>query len=918
MRPLKLTICGFGPYAGKQELDFSVLGSSGLYLITGDTGAGKTTIFDAITYALFGEPSGDSRKVSMLRSTYASLDTPTYVELTFSYGGSEYTVYRCPEYQRLKKSGSGTTKQIAEASLTCPDGRVITRTTEVTKAVQEIIHLTREQFLQVAMISQGEFRKLLQADTNQRKKIFREIFHTGKYEILQERLKAQAQELRAKYEESGRSIRQAAAGIRYAPDSPHAMEAENIEAMSAAGLTALLEQLLQEDGSAGEALREKRRTLQQESDGVSAELLSARNYQNTLKEISVKEAEIRAADEKHLASLAAYEAARGTETRQKELADQISILEHSLPDYRQLRFKKADLSAVKGKCRTAKNTVRTEKRALEALQKRLQEEESEKTALENSGAEKERLAARQQQLNDRCSSFERLLSDLKDLDRQKQQLALLQKAYLKAEESYRLAQQTHDRLEQAFLGEQAGVLAQGLETGRPCPVCGAVEHPAPAVLAEGAPTEADVKSAREEKDRAHKKMEAAGLQAGEMRGRTETAERSLSEKAAQLLPDTPREQLQACAAARLSESREKSMQGQAEMAEAERRCRRYEALTAAIPAERAQLSGAEEKLAAARNEISRCEASMAEKEAQLAELQKKLTFTSESEAGNALRQLQQEKLSLESREEQAKKEERRCQDALTALKAALQQQKEQLAQDSPADIGVLEDRLAALNAEKSKQEQLWDQIHARLTVNAEAQERISAESGNLQTIGEKYSWVKALSDTANGNLSGKEKIMLETFIQANYFDRILQRANLRLNKMSGGQYDLQRQLEADNHQSQGGLELDIIDHINGTERSVNSLSGGEAFLASLALALGLSDEVQATTGIRLDTLFVDEGFGSLSSEALNKAYATLAGLTEGNRLVGIISHVTELKEKIDRQIVIVKGKNGQSHAKIVC
>ena len=180
----------------------------------------------------------------------------------------------------------------------------------------------------------------------------------------------------------------------------------------------------------------------------------------------------------------------------------------------------------------------------------------------------------------------------------------------------------------------------------------------------------------------------------------------------------------------------------------------------------------------------------------------------------------------------------------------------------------------------------------------------------------RYKWMKALSDTANGTLNTRDKISLETYIQTTYLDRILKRANLRLRKMSGGQYDLERRKKASNQRSQSGLDLDIVDHVNTTRRSVNSLSGGEAFLASLALALGLSDEVQMSSGIRLDTLFVDEGFGSLDDEALNKAYLTLASLTEGSRLVGIISHVSELKEKIDRQIVVKKNRIGGSRAEI--
>ena len=207
-------------------------------------------------------------------------------------------------------------------------------------------------------------------------------------------------------------------------------------------------------------------------------------------------------------------------------------------------------------------------------------------------------------------------------------------------------------------------------------------------------------------------------------------------------------------------------------------------------------------------------------------------------------------------------------------------------------------------------------LHARITANTSARQNILRRSADLEALEERFAWMKALSDTANGTLAGKEKIMLETYIQTTFFDRILERANMRLRKMSGGQYDLKRRQGTGSRQGQSGLELDIIDHINTTQRSVNTLSGGEAFLASLALALGLSDEVQMSTGIRLDTLFVDEGFGSLDSEALSKAYNTLAGLTEGNRLVGIISHVTELKERIDKQIVVKKDKSGSSTATI--
>ena len=210
-------------------------------------------------------------------------------------------------------------------------------------------------------------------------------------------------------------------------------------------------------------------------------------------------------------------------------------------------------------------------------------------------------------------------------------------------------------------------------------------------------------------------------------------------------------------------------------------------------------------------------------------------------------------------------------------------------------------------------------VSSRIRVNEDIRTNLISKSAEITAISKKHQWMKALSDTANGKLNGKEKVMLETYVQMTYFDRIINRANLRLMTMSSGQYELIRMKEAANAKSQSGLDLGVVDHYNGTERSVKTLSGGESFMASLSLALGLSDEVQAAAGgIQLDTLFVDEGFGSLDSESLEQAYKALAGLTEGNRLVGIISHVSELKERIDKQIVVTKEKSGGSSVKIIC
>ena len=237
-----------------------------------------------------------------------------------------------------------------------------------------------------------------------------------------------------------------------------------------------------------------------------------------------------------------------------------------------------------------------------------------------------------------------------------------------------------------------------------------------------------------------------------------------------------------------------------------------------------------------------------------------------------------------------------------------------------AAIGLEKERESKnqLEAEKSELDETSKTIFSRINANKLSYSNISARLSEIKVTEEKHSCVKALSDTANGTIQGREKIALETYIQMNYFDRIISLANTRFMIMSGGQYELKRRKEAGNKQSQSGLELDVIDHYNGTERSVRTLSGGESFKASLSLALGLSDEIQSSAGgIRLDTMFVDEGFGSLDEESLAAAMKALSSLAEGNRLVGIISHVNELKTRIDKQIVVTKEKSGGSKINIV-
>ena len=300
------------------------------------------------------------------------------------------------------------------------------------------------------------------------------------------------------------------------------------------------------------------------------------------------------------------------------------------------------------------------------------------------------------------------------------------------------------------------------------------------------------------------------------------------------------------------------------------------------------------------------------------ELSAKLLYGSKAEALQARDRLSGEQRRLESAVAATESQYQACAQRLSGAQGKVQSLQEQLSQGEPVDKAALCRQQSDLTAQRKTLADRQKALHARLSGNRGALGHMTEKAAELKALETRLTSLKALSNTVNGNLTGKEKVMLETYVQMTYFDRIIARANTRLMVMSGGQYELKRRMEAENRTSKSGLELDVIDHYNGTERSVKTLSGGESFKASLSLALGLSDEIQSTAGgIRLDTMFVDEGFGSLDEESLQQAMKALSALTESNRLVGIISHVAELKDRIDRQIVVKKDKSGGSRVEIV-
>lgn len=435
------------------------------------------------------------------------------------------------------------------------------------------------------------------------------------------------------------------------------------------------------------------------------------------------------------------------------------------------------------------------------------------------------------------------------------------------------------------------------------------------MLSEHAPTEEQVKCAKTAYDDAQAAASAASETAAAQKAKVEEKADALRRALETLLPGLSEEQAESAVQEQLQIAEAQIGELNAQIETAKQNNRRKENLDKQIPKTEDALRAAQDTRNKADKQIGMLQTQQHALAARIAELRQVLTCKDKASAEQEIGVLETRADALEQALTDAQTKEKSSLNTLTATRAAIRQLREQLKTGVDADLDKLSAKLHIQRGQKLDEQR--QSVHTRLAVNGRAHDKIIKQRDALDALEQKFTWMDVLARTAAGTLSGKAKIDLETYVQATYFDHILSRANLRLQKMSGGQYDLKRRRNADNTQSRSGLDLDIVDHINATERSVNTLSGGEAFLASLALALGLSDEVQMSTGIHLDTLFVDEGFGSLDSSALGKAYQTLAGLTEGNRLVGIISHVSGLKERIDRQIVVSKGPDGSSHAELI-
>ena len=924
MRPLHLTLSAFGPYAGQVEIPLEQLGERGLYLITGDTGAGKTTLFDAITYALYGEPSGNNRDPSMFRSKYAQPDTPTWVELVFSYGGKRYTVRRSPEYERPAKRGGGTTLQRAEAELHLPDGRLVTKTREVTGEIVNIIGLDRSQFAQIAMIAQGDFLKLLLADTRSRQEIFRKLFPTRGYMVFQEKVKSESGALQRECEAARASVKQYIDGVLCPQEDPMYPQWERAWAgeLPIQETVELLEALLEQDRERDTQCSEELEQLDGELNAVTTLLAKAEELEKAKSQMEEALARRETCKAQWEAAQQQLEAQTAQASQLEGLRARLADLEAELPRYQELEQLRQNLTAQTQSIRQQSTWLEEQENEQRRREKELELWRQERTGLEEAGAQRERLLGQQTRAQEQSQQLEELSTLLAGCRQARVNLEGAQKRYGVARQKAQAAQEDYTGKNQAFLDEQAGVLAQQLAEGQPCPVCGSLTHPTPAQLSPGAPTEEELNRVKQAWEAAQQTASTWSVEAGKARTALEEREQRLRSQMAHVLPeqgaDQSLDQVAQSIQEAQGEAQEALAQVKGQLRQVEAALARKRQLDTQIPQQEQRLGELERAIASAREQLAGANSRREELQGQIHALEGHLRYPQADQARQEQSDLKGKLQRLEEAQTQAQRRANAAQLALTGAEEAVKQLTHLVEQSQPMDLVAQRARSQELTLRRAQLTAVQRELHTRLTTNRTALEQIQGKTAQLTQLEQRYTWVRVLSNTVNGTLHGKEKIALETYVQMTFFDRILRRANLRLLVMTGGQYELKRRREAAGSRGQSGLEMDVIDHYNGTERSVKSLSGGESFQASLALALGLSDEIQSSAGgIRLDTMFVDEGFGSLDEESLNKAMGALGDLAQGNRLVGIISHVSELKEKIDKQIVVRKDRTGGSRVEIM-
>ena len=1036
MKIKKLIISAFGPYTERQELDFEEnLKEKNIFVITGNTGAGKTTIFDAINFALFGEASGSERDGKTLRSDFASPETKTEVELWFSMRNKDYYVKRAPQYYRKKQRGEGLTENKASAELKLKD-KTITGVKEVTKAIEEILGINSEQFKQLVMIPQGEFKKLLNSDSDKKEEIFRKIFGTKVFSDIQQNIKNQANELKRNIELIQRDREN---NIRsFMVDDENIALKAMIEGkdINLAEIIKAFEEEISSDEEKISNLKDELDKIQEEIEVLSKELaVINENNKKLEKKDSIKlefekltslksnykEKSLVLEKAKKALKLDFYE----KDYRYKKflydgidsnLKESIKKIEKYKKDY-DLAYKSFQEEKNKEE---EKNTLLSKLTEIDKLKDKVSKYEEKKskvnklktlvlnlektindinleiknnselinklgTELENINSlknKKNALEINALNLNKKKEDLDKLLNSLESYKKESSKHSKLSLVYEEADKAYKDAKNNYENLEETFRRNQAGILAKNLIEGEACPVCGSEHHPNLAVLDSEVVDEKLVKEAKAKADKLYDAREEYYRDLSKINANLESNKQEIIipslmkifdknnfedasleiEKVSDLINEnkfelikTKREieeiaKLVDKEEEKTGDKKNKEARNDKLRNDLEEKNKELLSYKENLKIEETNLKNIEEEFKGDVKSCNELEIIRREIVSKL-EVLKKNYEKAEAEYNQLKSNLDKEngnKQSLENRLIETKKELEESIEIfrektlalgfkdgrdyknsqlkeveIEALEKEINNYNNNLANTEKLltditkecqglvkkDIKELELKIENYKGEKLKVQDNEKKLYSKIEQNIKLLEKIKKNNELIEKDEKKYSTIGRLSKIINGD-NGR-RISFERYVLASYFEDIITAANLRLSRMSCNRFELLRKEEVGDKRKGQGLDLEVFDNYTGKSRDVKTLSGGESFKASLSMALGLADVVQAYSGgIQLDTIFVDEGFGTLDSESLDNAIECLVELQNDGRVVGIISHVQELKDRIDSKIVITSTNKG--------
>lgn len=1033
MRPIKLTISAFGPYASKQVIDFEELKGRNIFVISGKTGAGKTTIFDAISYALYGEASGESRETDSLRSHFADDNTETYVELEFELRGEKYTVNRVPKQKKKKARGEGYTEKSADATLTLPDGKIITKVKNVTDKIIEILGITREQFKQIVMLAQGEFKKLLLADSVEREGIFRKIFNTYDFEKIQAELKDKAANLSKNRTKSKHEMEINLKNIKGEHDI---VIDEYVDfPLVIEKLKDLLERdnniykTLNEEGkevdnnlqvkNQEKAIIETNNNLIKEKEIITKaleELLSKEDeYKNKSKTIidgkNAKEVKyiedkliettkkLTKREEDYNLSLKNIDSLK---LKQEEANKLLQIEESKECDREKLSVEINNLNKLEEKIielDSLNNKVMHLKQSAENSKLQIINNKKETEELKKSKEEKElqlkdiaTLETKKVELESDIKAKNKTLDEVRELFKvirsfQNTYIEHNNKAkeYKEFEVEYKKVKENYEAMDDLYKKEQAGILASKLQENEPCPVCGSTNHPNKATIKENLkiPTKEELKVAKENLDKLEKEnlekinnlttlnsnkttyleqvnnhlsMLSATLNIDKtFNSETAKVVKNLGTELKSVIDKLKDELLKVIDKISLKEKIEKELnlitttinereQSLIKLEECEKNytteltqnITKIDEYKKEIPENITDLKTLNNLIEVKTKELNISKEKLAKLRLENENLAKKLEGenSTSKEINKSIEELKLEIANNKANFNEAIKEqgfdniedyenaklkismveslEKEVENYNSELKLTKAKQEDIINKTKDIvfmDITTIDEEIRSIQNNKKELESKLRELHAIIVGNKTILKNVENLNIEFKEIEEEYKVLGELADLANGKKA--PYISFERYILASYFEDIIEAANIRLEKMTGDRFSLIRKTSKSKGAGQKGLELEIYDNYTDSSRDVSSLSGGESFKASLSLALGLSDIVQSNAGgVSLDTMFVDEGFGTLDPQSLDNAIDSLLELQRGGRLVGIISHVEELKERIDAKLEVTSTSKG--------